>query len=175
MNKSIIAIDPGLRGAIAHLDHKGAIVEDMPVADGAVDAAGLASIIGMWQRKGCEPYSRNEIHAYVEEQHARPPRIWDKEKEDWKIVQGSSSTFNFGCSFGKVLGVLAALGVPYTLVTPAAWKKTFHLGRDKEQSRARALELFPALADDLKRKKDEGRAEALLLALYGKMQERGDQ
>ena len=37
-------------------------------------------------------------------------------------------------------------------------------GADKETSRAMALRLWPSLASSLARKRDEGRAEALLLA-----------
>jgi hypothetical protein len=39
------------------------------------------------------------------------------------------------------------------------------LGKDKEQARLRAQQLFPAA--DLRRKKDHGRAEAILLGRYG--------
>jgi len=51
---------------------------------------------------------------------------------------------------------------------PQIWKKAFSLGKDKEQTRLRAQQLFPGTA--LRRKKDHGRAEALLLALYGQRQ-----
>jgi len=67
---------------------------------------------------------------------------------------------------GIWLGVMAALRMPYTPVRPVVWKKAFSLGKDKEASRLRAQQLFPAA--DLRRKKDHGRAEALLLAWYGR-------
>jgi crossover junction endodeoxyribonuclease RuvC len=57
------------------------------------------------------------------------------------------------------------LQIPYTPVRPVVWKKTFSLGKDKEASRLRAMQLFPGA--DLRQKKNHGRAEALLLALYG--------
>ena len=41
------------------------------------------------------------------------------------------------------------------------------LSGDKERSRARALAMFPAIAERFARKMDEGRAEACLLARYG--------
>jgi len=59
-----------------------------------------------------------------------------------------------------VAGLVLAL--PYTPVRSVVWKKTFGLGKDKEQARLRAQQLFPAA--DLRRKRDHGRAEALLLA-----------
>ena len=62
-------------------------------------------------------------------------------------------------------GILAALGVPTTYHSPSVWKRRYGLlGRPKDASRTRALELFPAAAGWLTRKLDHGRAEALLLA-----------
>ena len=79
--------------------------------------------------------------------------------------QGVSSTWTTGYGFGVWLGVLAALALPHTRVRPAIWKRAMGLGKDKEQARLRAIQLFPSA--DLRRKKDHGRAEALLLAWYG--------
>lgn len=50
-------------------------------------------------------------------------------------------------------------------VRPTVWKRALGLGKDKEASRLKAMQLFPSA--DLRRKKDQGRAEALLLAVYG--------
>ncbi|PPR80716.1 hypothetical protein GOBAR_AA39997 [Gossypium barbadense] len=52
-----------------------------------------------------------------------------------------------------------------------SWKREFELagaGSTKDDSRRLASTLFPSLSDMLKRKKDHGRAEALLIATYGK-------
>ena len=67
-----------------------------------------------------------------------------------------------------VLGVLAALAIPCTLVTPGVWKRHHGLiGGDKSESRAKAIALWPGHADLFKRRKDDGRAEAALVAVYG--------
>ena len=66
---------------------------------------------------------------------------------------------------GVWLGILATLGFAYTRVRPGVWKKALGLRSDKEQARLRAMQLYPGA--DLRRKKDHGRAEALLLAWYG--------
>ena len=68
-----------------------------------------------------------------------------------------------GC--GLIRGVLAGAGVPIISVTPAKWKKHFSLNNDAEKSRALAIRRFPGM-DTLARKKDHGRAEALLIALW---------
>jgi crossover junction endodeoxyribonuclease RuvC len=61
------------------------------------------------------------------------------------------------------------------MVSPAQWKRAMHLTSDKEQSRARALETFPVCAHHFARKKDHGRAEAALIALYGASHIKGHQ
>jgi len=82
--------------------------------------------------------------------------------------QGASSGFKFGRATGALEGVLACCEIPLTVIEPTAWKKFHQLrGGDKESSRQRALQLFPSAHALLARKKDHGRAEAPLIALYG--------
>ena len=69
--------------------------------------------------------------------------------------------------YGAALATLATLQIPYRTVTPPVWKKAYRLiGCDKDESRARALELFPTAIDALRLKKHHGRADALLMAEY---------
>ena len=80
--------------------------------------------------------------------------------------QGASSGFKFGRGCGALEATIQLLEVPMTIVEPTAWKKFHQLrGGDKEASRQRALQLFPAAHALLARKKDHGRAEAALIAL----------
>ncbi len=116
---------------------------DMPVVDGNVDAATLASDI--------RQFAPN--FAIVEIASARPG-------------QGVSSVFRFGCGYGQILGVLASGGVPTQLIAASKWKRHFNLDSDKEKSRAMALRLWPDRSDLFRRKRDHGRAEAALLARY---------
>jgi hypothetical protein len=69
-----------------------------------------------------------------------------------------------GGGYGLWLGIRAALTPPHTRVWLATWKRAMVLRTDTEQAQLRAMELFPVA--DLRRKKDHGRAEALLLAYY---------
>jgi crossover junction endodeoxyribonuclease RuvC len=80
--------------------------------------------------------------------------------------QGVSSMFNFGRSAGIIEGVVAALRMPHTYVTPATWTKAVGRAAGKDASRMRAMELFPSKADLFKRVKDDGRADAALIAYY---------
>lgn len=141
----ILAIDPGsISAAWAILDTRSgwAVVGDVPVVGKNVNAAAFARLVRTYTpRRG------------VIEQVSSMPK------------QGVASSFNFGRGTGRLEGVVLALGLPLGMVTPAVWKKHFRLGPDKEQARALAIRTYP-LVEGLERKKDAGRAEALLLAHY---------
>jgi hypothetical protein len=156
----IVGIDPGLSGAIAVLAADGALVAlcDTPVLTLKVargtkqcyDIPGLVALLS--------PYAGTGRHVVIEESQAMPG-------------QGVRSMFTCGYGYGLWLGILAALRIPYTPIRPVVWKKAFSLGKDKEQARLRAMQLFPAA--DLRLKRHHGRAEALLLASWGWQQTHG--
>lgn len=148
-------IDPGLTGAIATLlDGEAGPIIDMPtrtVGDwGEVDAQKLALFIR--DQRAAHPGAY--VSACIEKVGARP-------------ADGGTSAFRFGESAGKVKGVLESLGIPYSRAIPASWKRSMGLLlTEKDASRQLALRRFPSAAHYLQRKKDNGRADALLLALY---------
>jgi crossover junction endodeoxyribonuclease RuvC len=150
-----IGIDPGLSGAVAILnDHHLVDVYDLPVIGKHINAAELATYEGWRTNPG-------GFHAVIEAVHAMPR-------------QGVSSVFTFGRSLGAVEGVFAALGVPVSWVTPARWKKDMHLSADKNESRRMATELWPHKASSFHRVKDDGRAEAALIALWWQRHGKGE-
>jgi crossover junction endodeoxyribonuclease RuvC len=81
-------------------------------------------------------------------------------------AQGVSSVFSLGDSRGCIRGVCEALGLPVQRAHPRTWKKHYALDSDKSASLACAIRLYPG-CEMLARKKDHGRAEAILLARYG--------
>jgi len=142
----VLGIDPGLTGAIAYYfpAHPNMIsVEDLPVVDHCLDAATLAQRIEQM---------RPDL-AIIESVGSRPG-------------EGVASVFKFGDTCGAIRGVVAALKIPVHRVHSTKWKRHFRLSSDKEESRSRALELWPASAH-FSRKRDHNRAEAALLARYG--------
>lgn len=146
----IIGIDPGASGAIVVMQGDKLIEwEAMPIvkigAATRVNAPALAAILR----------SFGEAHAYVEQVGAMPG-------------QGVSSMFSFGHAAGVVAGVLGALQITTTLVTPQAWKKRAGLiGQDKDAARSRAIQLWPEWrALDLKGK-GQALADAALIARFG--------
>jgi crossover junction endodeoxyribonuclease RuvC len=148
--KRLVAIDPGLGGAIALLiDGVPAFVADMPTIflrdnKRQIDCAALAALIGSLQPE-----------AVAIEQVAAMPK------------QGVASVFSFGMSYGMVQGVAMALALPLHLVTPQRWKKHHGLiGSDKDAARALAIQRYPGIAAELRLKKDVDRADAVLLGAY---------
>jgi crossover junction endodeoxyribonuclease RuvC len=143
----IMGVDPGISGAVAFyfpMVTSRIAVDDVPVAGGEINVAELARLIRV----------HRPTLAVIERVSAMPG-------------QGVTSMFNFGRSYGDVRGVIGAMGVPLHFVTPQKWKKHFGLSSDKEQSRLRAIRMFPTAAESFKLKKHDGRAEAALIALYG--------
>ena len=84
---------------------------------------------------------------------------------------GAASAFNFGKGAGMWLGILAGMGIPYAEVHPTTWKGRMlrDQGKGKDASRVKALAVWPQTAKSLARKKDHGRADALLMAAYGRI------
>lgn len=142
----IAGIDPGSKGAIALLYPDFAEVHDMPILGKEVNGAEVAAIFEQFP----------------------PEHIWLEQINPFGM--GRTSAFNFGRGYGILQGVIQTLKIPYTLVTPQKWKKTYGRGKDKAHSRQLATRLFPALSDQFKRVKDDGRAEAVLIAKYGSEQ-----
>lgn len=140
----VLGVDPGLTGALAFLDPDGKLIEleDMPCVGNVVNAHMIARLI-----QGYGPISQ----AVVEQAQTMPK-------------QGISGAFNYGVGYGKILGVLAALDIPITHVSPSQWKKRWNLGKDKNLSRQRATERWPDWAESFKLVKNDGRAEAALIA-----------
>jgi crossover junction endodeoxyribonuclease RuvC len=109
-----------------------------------VDAAGLATLL---RRYGPASIWMEQVHAM--------PR------------QGVTSTFSFGMAYGIVLGVAGALAIPLTAVAPMVWKRALRVPGAKGEARARASQLIPSGSQWWQRAKDDGRAEAALIGLYG--------
>lgn len=147
--RTLIAIDPGaISGAFALFqDGTPFHVGDLAVVNGQLDAAALSRLV----------HEMRVTLAVVERVGAMPR-------------QGVASTWKFAFACGIIHGVIAANEVPINYVAPHSWKRFYNLGKDKEQSRARAIELFPTVPS-LTLKRHHGRAEALLMGNWFLRQE----
>lgn len=164
----IIGIDPGLTGAIAVLTPSGQIaLFDTPTAKIKQ---------GKTYKTDYLPYEMADIirrfrssMVFIEKVHAMP--MFSTNKEGKEKRQGATSLFRFGEGYGLWLGIIAALEMQITKVAPQTWKKAIMAGMpDKDAARQRAQELYPECVKDLSRKKDIGRADALLIMHWGRSQ-----
>ncbi len=150
----VLGVDPGLSGALALLavGTKALEVFDMPVTDGRVDPAKLATIVDLCKLRG-------SMVGVIENVNARPRQ---------------SGMWAFALSVGVVHGVLGALGVSMVLISPSVWKGACGLRRmvnetqaeNKTRARELAMKLWPEMADSFKRVRDDGRAESALIARH---------
>jgi crossover junction endodeoxyribonuclease RuvC len=162
MSARVLGIDIGSQGAVALLTPAGDLLEvvDMPILrDGPkgrpnVSAALLADIV----------LKMHAAMAFVEFVGARPG-------------EGAVGAFAFGRSRGVIEGACGAAGVPLSFLTPAHWKRLVGIppGKEgaKDAARSEAIRRWPGHAALFARVKDDGRAEAALIAIAGLMRKGG--
>lgn len=136
-----IGIDPGKKGAIAIFDTETYSVEcvDMPDTTVALHdyIAGLPLIAGG-----------------LVEQPFYPQMI------------GITNAVKIASAYGTLIGALQWRDIPFQEIKPAKWKAALGLSSSKNASREKASQMFPDQADLFKRVKDDGRAEAVLIAVH---------
>ena len=144
-----IGIDPGKKGGVAYIcgDTYGAY----PMPNTRRELFDLLNEM--------TADTSHAVRAIVESVHAMPG-------------QGVTSMFTFGKGCGEILGILTALGTEIYEPTPQAWKKVMLAGTDKgkDASIQMAENIFPEIQLVPKgcRKPNDGMAEAILLAEYGR-------
>ncbi|HQQ11378.1 MAG TPA: hypothetical protein PLH45_08145 [Synergistales bacterium] len=176
---AIIGIDPGFSGAIAVIGHVPGVITvfDMPiivvgkprkkkkviVEDGQtpvkkkrrslqkrlLDLESLRSILSPYATEG------GDHHVFIERSFVMPK-------------QGISAAGSYMMSYGFIVGILVGMRIPYTEVVAKTWKRVMMegMGAEKSMSRVRARQLFPGMT--FPKVSDEGKAEALLIAEYGR-------
>lgn len=138
-----LGIDPGKKGALAVLDS-----EEMKV-----------DVIDM-------PDTTAALHEWI----AALPiiKLAVLEKPMIGMVAGPRQIATTFENYGVLRGAVQWRDLPFVEIAPAKWKAALDLTKqDKAASRQRASQLFPDQADLFKRVKDDGRAEAVLLAWWG--------
>lgn len=139
----ILGIDPGAKGALAVLDTDTLQVQtrDLSKDMGDIDAA----LTDLPKVKLCA----------LEQLHAGPQ-------------MGRKAIAVMFEQYGAIKMALHARGIPTFTTRPLEWKKSLNIPRDKDAARARASQFFPDCADQWPLKKHDGRAEAALIAWYGR-------
>jgi crossover junction endodeoxyribonuclease RuvC len=151
--KRIIGIDVGLNGAIA-----------MMIGEGLHDIIDMPTVTLDRNGKSKRQISIPELVQIIDD--FKPEEAF-VEKVFAMSGQGVTSVFSFGRSLGAIEGVLSARLIKTTLVTPQTWQKAMGVSGGKDGARARAMEVFPWSKEFFKRVKDDGRADAALIAAWG--------
>lgn len=138
----LMGIDPGKQGAIAILDKAaGSVVtHDMPDT--------TAKLIDLFAS-------------------LPPVRLCCIEKPYYPALIGVTNATKIAEAYGALRAVLAYQGIPTFETRPGEWKKALNLNSSKSASREKASQFFPDCADQWRRAKDDGRAEASLIAWFG--------
>ena len=179
----IIGIDPGKSGAIAIKSDDRYSVFDIPTLT-VISGKGKRlkksvdyDILALDKLIRC--YSRYDLgspcYAVVERAEAV---TYGATSARGSYHNSAQTNFSKGRGYGIIEAVLQINGVPIIASPrPGDWKRGLGLTDPskayvdkKEASRLMALDLYPELADELKRKKDNGRAEALLLIEWLELQ-----
>jgi hypothetical protein len=185
INTVFIGIDPGVSGALAVLAHGSSLISALSVDTPTIETRGtrreyqLAEMRALLRDAIAKAGDPAAVYAVIEDVNPMPR-------------EGVVSAGAFMRGVGLWEGLLAGLQIPYSKVRPQVWKKEFAIapppakpakGRKKDpkveeaerrkrqtDQKARAIvvaqRLFPSIL--FSRKKDHGRAEALLLAEYAR-------
>lgn len=137
----ILGIDPGKSGGIALLDEDGPTVTTWPMPD--------------------TTWALHELIAGL-------PiiRIAAVEKPFVIQAQGVSNALTMGINYGILIGALSWRDIPFREVRPADWKPAMGVPKDKTTAREIASRMFPDAAGQWRLAKEDGRAEAALIAVY---------
>lgn len=155
MTGLVLGIDPDLHGALALVDRRTGRLEevlDIPVlvlAKGRVelDTPQLATLLDLWSSKIGD--------AWIEKAGPQP-------------IQGVRGAFGTGYTYGVLVGLVRAQFIRLHAVPPATWKRAMGVTSDKDEARKEASLKFPTDCGRWALKKNHGRAEATLIACYGR-------
>lgn len=159
----VLGIDPGITGGLGWVswDGKQRGVSDAPRAAVATTANRKYDQVVMVQmvKKAIADNKGRRLRAAaaMELVHTMPG-------------DGVVGSFSFGFGFAMWQGILATLEVPVRFVDPRRWQKEMGMEptndrrQRKTNSRLAAMKFFPELRELFCRVKDDGRAEALIMA-----------
>lgn len=148
----IVGIDPGQKGGLAAF---GEVLFAMPMP------ADLGDLVAFFEKRKIE-------HVFCEKVHSMPGNR-------------AGAMLNYGMGFGQILGIIATLKIPLTLVRPADWMREMHRGTSAGTTKERSLEaarrLWPGYdwgGTARSSKPHDGMYEAALIAAYGRRIISGD-
>lgn len=162
----ICSIDPGVTGGIVfyNTESKQVDVHDPPVESVSVGKR-KSKKTGETTERFRTKYKESDILSLIRSYN---PEVLILEQVGSRPNDGPIQSFSLGEAYGLYKGLFRACGSRIVLCRPQVWKKALKLksGATKEDSRQLALTLFPKKSEELRFKKNEGRAESLLILHY---------
>ncbi len=159
VSRAVIGIDPGARGAVVLLTDAHASGFVLPTSTAGLDGRQL--VVELMELTDALKHEPVPLPLVIVERAQSFPG------------QGIASAFKYGRDYGKILGILDALGWPYETVPPAQWHRQI-VGGDPSEGKARAAAVVAARLPDLElrpgrcRVPHDGIVDAACLALWGR-------
>lgn len=169
--KRYVGIDPGATGALAcieiddeDMNFHDVEVYDMPVKVVQVGGKNRKRIDADKLRWQLDAWEEDCVRVVIEEVQAIGKTATGQRRD------GVVGAFSFGYAAGLIEGVVRAMDIPIHFVRPQQWKRAVGIpyGSDKDASRKCATSHYPEFSAAWQRKKDHGRAEAVLLAHFNR-------
>ena len=161
----IVAVDPGVSGAIALNDWACGRLEviPMPVQHRYIAGRKLRTVIdeGEVISTLAAFAAMGATHLFIEAVQGLPG-------------QSAPAAFAFGQGYGALRVAGMAAGLILEAVPPAVWKAALKVPKDKRAARQRASEMIPTHRHLWSMAKDDGLAEAALLSIYGQRWVQGE-
>lgn len=128
--KAIIAIDPGAGGALAFIADEHTETWKCPRSTREMFTIYNYCISSCW-------INSYEQEVYIERVHAFP-------------TDARNAAFNFGCNYGKWLGIISSSNTKPNLVAPITWQKEYKplpkiKAERKRELKSIAGEMFPSI------------------------------
>lgn len=167
----IIGVDPGSAtgGLALMIDGVLTAVADMPIKAFVKRSKGnkLRDIIG-----GSPSHTHHELDdaaviAILREWLAGRTGTMFLEEAHGRPRQGLVTTGRLMSAFGALRAIGLALGLEVEVVSPNTWKPALACPATERGACDRAIDLFPHMAKEFKRVRDNHKAEASMIALWG--------
>lgn len=167
-----VGIDPGKSGAIVAITGTGTVhAFDMPVIELAATRRKGAKRVREYDIPAIRDTLKSILGALgpctaaLEKVQAAPPA---GAGADGGFHRGGKADVSLGECRGIFRTLLMVLGIPYEEVHPRTWQSVMmrDMPKGKGSARLAAMRLFPLYAQTFARVKDDGRADAALLAAW---------
>lgn len=193
MYKYILGVDPGLTGGISVIHLDSGIAQSFRIPT-KTEKRRRKKKVGGTTMRNVNMYDVDSMFVLLKTYRGRKTFACI-ERVSSRPGEGVTSSFNFGKGAGLCEGICVGLNFEIEIVRPQTWKKVwsdellvkvpkpsdvsekdYRLKKKKakeqakDNARALASKLYPKLKDEFKLKRDDGKAESLLIAEWKRLE-----